>query len=115
VSRRERDRLIDIRDAIIAIRAHMQRAEPELSPADEPLVRDAVLYQFVVIGEAVKHLSAETRVKAPHVPWEDVAGLRDLIAHEYFRIEMKRVLEVVRRDLPTLEVAIEGLLTDLGA
>jgi uncharacterized protein with HEPN domain len=78
---------------------------------DDPLLHDAVLYEFIVIGEAVKHLSAHTRAQAPEVPWQDVAGLRDLIAHEYFHIEMQRVLEIVEHNLPALEQAITRLLT----
>jgi uncharacterized protein with HEPN domain len=45
-----------------------------------------------VIGEAVKNLAPETRSLEPDIPWADIAGLRDLIAHEYFRIEIGRVL-----------------------
>lgn len=81
-------------------------------PADKggTLLHDALLFQFVVIGEAVKHLAAETRESAREIPWADVAGLRDLIAREYFRIEIERVLEIVVRDLPPLEEAIDRLL-----
>lgn len=50
---------------------------------------------------------------APEIPWTDIAGLRDLIAHEYFRIDIHRVLEIVERDLPPLEQAIDGLLDNL--
>jgi uncharacterized protein with HEPN domain len=63
-----------------------------------------------VIGEAVKNLRPETRKSAPEIPWSDIAGLRDLIAHEYFRIDIHRVLEIVERDLPPLERAIDELL-----
>jgi len=65
-----------------------------------------------VIGEAVKHLSTETRESAPEIPWTDIAGLRDLIAHEYFRVDVHRVLEIVEWDLPPLEQAINGLLNE---
>ncbi|HEY5342800.1 MAG TPA: HepT-like ribonuclease domain-containing protein [Solirubrobacteraceae bacterium] len=109
MSRAEHERLRDIRDAITAIRAHLERAQQEPALADDPLLHDALLYEFVVIGEAVKHLSAQTRARAPEVPWQDVAGLRDLIAHEYFHIEIQRVLEIVDRDLPALEQAIARL------
>lgn len=108
MTRRDRDRVDDIRAAIDAIEAHVGAA----SDLEEPLVHDAVLYQFVVIGEAVKNLSAETRALAPDVPWRDVAGLRDLIAHEYFRIEGKRIAEIVEGDLPALRDAIGVLLSE---
>jgi uncharacterized protein with HEPN domain len=107
VSRDERDRLSDINEAIATIRAHLMAADGH---NDDPLLHDALLFQFVVIGEAVKHLAPETRDAAPEIPWADVAGLRDLIAHEYFRINIERVLEIVDRDLPALKRAIDRLL-----
>jgi uncharacterized protein with HEPN domain len=73
-------------------------------------LHDALLFQFVVIGEAVKSLDAKSRDSAAEIPWADVAGLRDLIAHEYFRIDIDRILEIVERDLPALELAIDRLL-----
>lgn len=79
-------------------------------PYEGPLLHDALLFQFVVIGEAVKHLASETRESAPDIPWIDIAGLRDLIAHEYFRIDIQRVLEIVERDLPPLEQAVDRML-----
>lgn len=110
MSRDERERLRDIKDAILAVREHLAQVGEEPSDADATLLHDALLFQFVVIGEAVKNLAPETRESAPEIPWADVAGLRDLIAHEYFRIEISRVLEIVERDLPPLEQAIERLL-----
>ena len=111
MSRGEHERLRDIRDAIAAIRQHLaQTGEGANAKEEDPLLHDALLFQFVVIGEAVKHLAPETREAAPEIPWADIAGLRDLIAHEYFRIDMHRVLEIVERDLPPLERALARLL-----
>ncbi len=110
MSRGERERLQDIKDAIVAIRKHLAGAAQ--SDKEEALLRDALLFQFVVIGEAVKHLTPETRDAAPDIPWADVAGLRDLIAHEYFRIDMARIQAVIEHDLPPLEQTIAQLLGD---
>lgn len=110
MSRTEQDRLRDIQDAIDTIRAHLALAEDQQRGSEDELLHDALLFQFVVIGEAVKNLTAETRKAAPEIPWTDIAGLRDLIAHEYFRIDIARVLEIVDRDLPPLEDAISRLL-----
>jgi uncharacterized protein with HEPN domain len=108
--RDEQERLRDIKDAITAIRRHLQQASEIASAMEDPLLHDALLFQFVVIGEAVKHLAPETRESTPEIPWVDIAGLRDLIAHEYFRIDIHRVLEIVDRDLPPLERAIRRLI-----
>jgi uncharacterized protein with HEPN domain len=115
MTRGERERLQDIRDAIIAIKQHSESARPLPGGAHQSLLRDALLFQFVVLGDAVKNLSAETRSRAPEVPWQDIAGLRDLIAHEYFRIEIERILAIVERDLPSLDEAIRRLLDASGS
>lgn len=110
MSRNEEDRLRDIKDAVAAIREHLARTGEEPADEDAALLHDALLFQFVVIGEAVKNLAPETRESEPGIPWADVAGLRDLIAHEYFRIEIDRVIAIVERDLSPLEQAIDRLL-----
>jgi uncharacterized protein with HEPN domain len=110
VTRRERDRLRDIKDAIAAIREHLASTQQAPAGKDDALLHDALLFQFVVIGEAVKHLSRETRTSTPQIPWTNIAGLRDLIAHEYFQIDIERVLEIVSHDLPPLEQAIDRLM-----
>jgi len=106
MSRTEQDRLRDVRDATEAIRAHLAaHGNP-----NSQVLHDALLFQFVVIGEAVKNLTPQTRQMFPEIPWSDIAGLRDLIAHEYFRIDIDRILEIVKRDLPPLEAAVQKLL-----
>lgn len=110
MSRDELERLRDIKDAIGAIRNHLASVGETSAAKEDPLLHDALLFQFVVIGEAVKHLAPETRESSPEIPWTDIAGLRDLIAHEYFRIDIRRVLEIVEKDLPPLEHAIDHLL-----
>jgi uncharacterized protein with HEPN domain len=112
MSRDEGDRLRDIKDAIVAIREHLARAGEKPAGEDAALLHDALLFQFVVIGEAVKNLAPATRESEPKIPWADVAGLRDLITHEYFRIEIDRVLAIVERDLSPLEQAIDRLLAE---
>lgn len=110
MSRDEQERLRDIKDAIAAIHQHLASVGEEAATKEDPLLHDAVLFQFVVIGEAVKHLGPATRESAPDIRWTDIAGLRDLIAHEYFRIDIHRVLEIVEKDLPQLEREINRLL-----
>lgn len=112
MSRDEQERLRDIQDAIATIHRHLEQTGETTAAKEDPLLHDALLFQFVVIGEAVKHLAPETRQAAPEIPWTDIAGLRDLIAHEYFRIDIHRVLEIVERDLPPLDQAIDDLLNE---
>jgi uncharacterized protein with HEPN domain len=115
MTRDERERLRDVKDAIVAIRDHLAGSRGETADTHSALLHDALLFQFVVIGEAVKDLAPETRESEPEIRWADIAGLRDLIAHEYFRIDLDRILEIVKRDLPPLEQAISRLLDEKPA
>ena len=103
MKRTDRDRLNDVADAIAAIRAHAKRR------TDERLRRDAMLYNLMILGEAVKGLSDETKARRPEVPWREIAGLRDLLAHEYYRIELSVIEDIVERDLTPLAAAIAAL------
>jgi hypothetical protein len=64
----------DIQDAIAAIHRHLKQAGETTVAKEDPLLHDALLFQFVVIGEAVKHLSTETRESAPEIPWPVLPG-----------------------------------------
>lgn len=79
-----------------------------------PMVRDAVLRNLEIIGEAVKNLSEAVRGRRPQMPWRRIAGLRDVLVHQYFGVSLPLVWEVVERDLPELRAAIETLLAEEG-
>ncbi len=56
--------------------------------------------RLMVLGEAAKNVDAELRASAPGVRWSDSAGLRDVIAHQYFRIQTQIIEDTVREELP---------------
>lgn len=91
-------------EAIEAIWAHAGNRK-----ADECLRRDAILYNLVILGEAVKSLSDDTKAKRPEIPWRQVAGLRDLLAHEHYRIDMNEIDRLLKRDLGPLSAAVNAL------
>lgn len=103
MKRGDRERLEDIAEAIAEIHAHLG------SRAASGLKRDAILYNLVIVGEAVKGLADETRARHPEIPWKQIAGLRDLLTHEYFRIDMDEIDRVVKRDLSPLAAAVQAL------
>jgi uncharacterized protein with HEPN domain len=106
LSRREELRLRDIVQAIETIRSHMSGEEFDRKTVD------AILYNLVVIGEAAAQISDETRAAAPEIPWANVVGLRNLIAHEYFRIDLEVIEAIVREQLDQLEQSASRLLKD---
>ena len=64
--------------------------------------QSAILYQITIMGEATKRLSREFREQYPDVPWDDVAGMRDVIAHQYDRIDLDIIWQVIQRNVPKL-------------
>ena len=72
--------------------------------------QSAILYQITIMGEATKRLSCEFRSQHTEVPWDDIAGMRDIIAHQYDRLDMNIVWQVIQRNIPDLLIMIVPLL-----
>ena len=88
-------------DAIQAIRTYQERGE-----LSDGLVFDAVRLRLIEIGEAVKRLSPELLASEPDLPWEEIAGMRDRLAHRYFDTSHAIVQATIDNDLPELELAV---------
>ncbi len=70
----------------------------------------AVIHQFQIIGEAVKHISEELIIQHPQISWKDIAGMRNILVHEYFGVDLNLVYETIQHDLPQLKKTVEELL-----
>lgn len=79
-------------------------------PADE-MRYDAVMRNLQIIGEAVKHLSPELRSRYPGVPWQRVAGFRDIVTHAYFGVDDDIVWDVVQNKVPDLLEQVQAILS----
>jgi uncharacterized protein with HEPN domain len=66
-----------------------------------------VAWSVLAMGEAVKALPPDLRRRHPGVDWQGLAGVRDRLAHQYFRIELDRVWAIIESDLPPLRAAVE--------
>ena len=77
---------------------------------ESPLIQLAVSKALENIGEMVKRLPPALRATESGIPWRDIAGLRDIIAHQYLDIDLEAVWSVVRKDLPPLKEAIERII-----
>jgi uncharacterized protein with HEPN domain len=79
----------------------------------DAMVQDAVLWNFEVIGEAAKRLDDAYRAAHPEIPWRALAGLRDVLIHQYNSVDLERVWAIVEGELPGLREAIAALLPPL--
>lgn len=105
MSRRERQRLLDVLASLDAIATHMTRGH-----LTDGLVFDAVRIRLVEIGETVKALPGELLETEPDLPWSEIARMRDHLAHRYVDTTHAIVASTVQHDLPVLRAAVERLL-----
>lgn len=77
---------------------------------DDDKTQSAVVHQLLIIGKAVKRLSAKFRSQHPEVPWKDIAGLRDKAIHGYDEVDLDEIWDSVSSGIPQLLELIEPLL-----
>jgi uncharacterized protein with HEPN domain len=108
--RRDQDYLRDIQEAIQRIADYVEGMIFAQFLKDHK-TQDAVVRNLEVIGEAAKNLSHRLRKTHPHVPWKDLAGVRDKMIHHYFGINYEIVWTIAKKELPDLLPQIQDLIT----
>ena len=100
-----------VRDAIATIQDYTNGMSYDEFIADQK-TRDAVVRQLEIIGEAVSNTSADFRKLHDGVPWRDISAMRNKLIHEYFGVDEDTVWQVIKEDVPELNLAIEKLLQE---
>ncbi len=72
--------------------------------------QDATIRQLEVIGEATKRLSENLRSRHSQVPWRRIAGLRDVLIHDYMGVDLNAVWEITQDSLPALKEHVQAIL-----
>ncbi|MEK7648607.1 MAG: DUF86 domain-containing protein [Patescibacteria group bacterium] len=103
--------LDDILECINQIEAYTAATSFEEFKSDIK-TQDAVLRRLEIIGEAVKNLNNEFRMAYPAIPWKKIAGMRDVLIHEYAGIMIERVWNTLQENIPNLKKDIQSLLQD---
>ncbi len=112
MSRSYRLYLNDIRDYSREISEHIHGLSYEEFIADRRTLK-AVAYSLQVIGEAAKHVPDAIRSPYPEIDWRRISGMRDVIAHGYFRLDLEIVWNVAQHEIPLLRAQIERILAEL--
>lgn len=102
------ERLLHISEAITKIEGYSKDVTLKIFVSN-PLINDAILLQFMIIGEAINSVETEILEKYPY-PWYKVRAFRNLIAHEYFKIKLDAVWDIVIKDIPELKKVIETIV-----
>lgn len=72
-----------------------------------------MVHHLMIIGEAVRAIDPATKQKYPAIPWRQIAGMRNILVHDYFRINKTIVWQTVEMHLPPLKVQIKNILAEL--
>jgi len=98
-----------IRDAAETIAEHL-RGSDESAFMRSRLLQDAVIRELQIVGEATKRLSPSVRQGNPEVPWQDIAGMRDKLVHDYFGVDLAAVWLAATEDVPELLNRVREIL-----
>ena len=110
MARRPEEYLLDIFDAVAAVRAYTRRGRSAFLRS--AMARDAVIARLSQIGEAVKGAQSggiDLEALAPEIPWRQIAGMRDVLSHQYWRTDPAIVWGVAAKDLVPLEAALRKI------
>lgn len=110
--RNDEDRILDIQEAILKIEKYSVQGKFEF--LDNELIQSWVLLQLQIIGEAARSTSKETQKKYSKVAWQDIINFRNLLVHEYFRVDLKLVWNIIQKELPSLKQQINLILEEIN-
>jgi len=104
--------LRDILEAIDKIERYTKNISFE-DFSDNELIQDGVIRNLEIIGEAVKNLPDDIKKDYPEVDWRKIAGLRDILIHAYFGVDLEVIWDIVKNKVPELKEMVKKILSNL--
>lgn len=110
--RDDQELLLDILDSIEKIEKYASRGKEAF--IEDELLQVWIVYHIQIIGEAANHVSDSLQDQYPDVSWPDIVGMRNVLVHQYFGIDLVQIWDTVRIDLPILKSKIRTILYKLS-
>jgi uncharacterized protein with HEPN domain len=95
--------------SIKRIQSYISKVD-QTSFLDDFITQDAVVRQLEIIGEATKRVSQDFRQKNPDIPWSDMAGMRDVLIHDYIDVDLEIVWKTASESIPRLKSLLKDLI-----
>lgn len=102
-------RIADITEAIEAVLEYTAAMSFEQFVSDRKTI-DAVIRNFIIIGEAASHLPEDFIAMHPDLPWREMRDMRNIAVHEYFAVDNEIVWETLKKNLPPLLLLLQQLI-----
>ncbi len=106
--RDDRERLRDMLDAIHQIEKYAIQGKDRFT--EDELIQTWMIHHLMIIGEAASKMSEQTKQRYPDIPWVGTIDVRNIIAHEYFRVNFNIIWRIITHDLPSLKLQIQDIL-----
>lgn len=106
--RKPEERLLDMLEALQRIEKYAVRGRQAF--VDDELIQTYVVHNLQIFGEAAFKLSTEYRQQHPEIPWAKIMGMRHILVHDYFQIDLEIVWAVVEKELPALKEKLQELV-----
>lgn len=107
-----RHRIEDILEGIARIEKYTVGMDQRAFRLNDMVV-DAVIRNLEIIGEAARHVPPEVLTRYPDLPWAEMRGMRNLLMHEYFGVDVATIWDTVRFDLPPLAEQLTTILKEM--
>jgi uncharacterized protein with HEPN domain len=106
--RDDSEKLLDINDSIERINKYAARGKETFQK--EELIQTWIIHNLLIIGEAASRISDEFKASNSEIPWSKIIGMRNILVHGYFQIDIDIVWAVIEKDLPQLREMIKNVL-----
>jgi uncharacterized protein with HEPN domain len=104
---------LDLNQIFLFLDGHYLRRFSKKTFDSNELLQDGVIRQLEIIGEATKRISEPLRNNYSGIPWQDIAGMRDKLIHDYFGVDLDTVWLTAQTDVPILYEKVLDILRDI--